>query len=75
MRGADLLDGRFQGMECFVRSQRLLKEMGTAGISDLLFTLTQWATYERLRDNEEMARALADEADVIRQQHTFSNES
>lgn len=54
--------------ESFSRSHRLLTEIGSATLDELLLTLHHWATYERLRENLEQAEALQHEAEQLAQQ-------
>ena len=52
----------------FSRSYRLLSEIGSAVIDELLQTLRHWAIYERLRDDLDQAAALEKEVEQISQQ-------
>ena len=51
--------------DCFGLSYRLLQEIGSATIIELRETVLQWAAFERLRDNEERATTLNEEADQL----------
>jgi hypothetical protein len=57
--------------DCFSHSHRLLSEIGEATVDELLLTLEQWATYERLRDALQRAHELHAEAEKICQEYSL----
>jgi hypothetical protein len=57
--------------DCFSHSHRLLSEIGEATVDELLLTLEQWATYERLRDTLQRAHELHAEAEKICQEYSL----
>ncbi|WP_420627842.1 ATP-binding protein [Candidatus Leptofilum sp.] len=59
--------------DCFRRSHQLLTEMGSATADELLLTLNYWAKFERLRDDNGQAHALAEEAMQIAQQYQLTD--
>lgn len=58
--------------DCFSHSHHLLSEIGEAAADELLLTLRQWATFERLRDNLERSQELTAEAEIISQEYNLA---
>jgi tetratricopeptide (TPR) repeat protein len=57
--------------DCFSNSYRLLSEISEATADELLLTLQQWATFERLRGDLERAYELKAEAEKICQKYNL----